>query len=746
MTFSLDAAIKNIYTSLFGGGDDEEEVTKEKPKSGLMSSNIRPKSRPANLELVEAPARESVTQAIKGIGDNTTTDDTVGVGVSAVGVNMNAAKLYGTYNTPAHKLISLNKDRDPTSDKFKVLSVQQDEFFDGYLKKLQNELGGRVLRPKARPLSRAERRASYKYSEKDKIMDMQQALNARGITVNGKQLVEDGIRGNNTIKAIKSFQKEEGLIVDGIAGKNTRSALLGAAPVYEVTQSGLSNQAEINAAQKASEQRSVMENLSMAAEAYEVGDIPTFVGDTDQDTKEGRVRIQEALNDLGYSVGEADGIFGPKTKKGIQEFKKDNGLLSSLNKGGLDVDINKDTVKALNDARKITMGADNETPDAVKAGIFEGVGNFLENFGTTEFRFFANNLLNAGEVFTEDNVTNTDIDALRKAVSNAIKDKRKYTKYEDLGQDELEVNKKGPFAGLMNPELRMARSLGVFKFDKDKEGNIIINDTFDYNDGPKRIAYLKAVEAGDKPLVRSLLLDASPVQAASMIGYAKQEQLKKAGKPFQTTITINLGNPETWDTDTEQGLMSNPAEAEPVSTVQNGEETTIEKLTVSYGTRVDFPPTKDMFNVSLDYNSYTGLGKASGTEVIIPDNADKATKNAAIKFNKAMVAFATKHGIKDYKNRGIFTTTQNAARKDGKRGGVSNTVHAEPFFIQDKKMVAIVNNNFEEFSKIYVGAFGGLPARMVAPHGVGSDVGRASEEFGSETEFGKRVIATLMGS
>ncbi|WP_221568444.1 peptidoglycan-binding protein [Alkalihalobacillus sp. TS-13] len=35
----------------------------------------------------------------------------------------------------------------------------------------------------------------------------------------------DGIYGNGTVSAVKSFQKQQGLVVDGIAGPNTRSAL-----------------------------------------------------------------------------------------------------------------------------------------------------------------------------------------------------------------------------------------------------------------------------------------------------------------------------------------------------------------------------------------------------------------------------------------------------------------------------------------------------------------------------------------
>tara|TARA_R110001583_G_scaffold2290_3_gene16872 strand:- start:340 stop:1728 length:1389 start_codon:yes stop_codon:yes gene_type:complete len=285
--------------------------------------------------------------------------------------------------------------------------------------------------------------------------------------------------------------------------------------------------------------------------------------------------IQEKLVDAGYNIT-VDGVVGPQTKKAIKAFQKEKGLK-------VDGVVGKNTTAALAGVPEITsesigkapeveqktqmellmegqglmskpvegkLGGDeegiNDGATVVKSGLFEGLGNFLENFGTTEFRFFANNILNAGGSFTEENITDSDINALRNAVSNAMEDGRKYTKYEDLGQKELDVNKKGPLAGILNPELRMARSFGVFRFDTNKNGDVVINDTFDYNDGPRRKEYYKALEDDNKKLARQLLLDASPVQAASMVGYAKQEDLKKEGKPFQTFITVNLGNPETW--------------------------------------------------------------------------------------------------------------------------------------------------------------------------------------------------------
>ena len=38
------------------------------------------------------------------------------------------------------------------------------------------------------------------------------------------------------------------------------------------------------------------------------------------------IKLQERLNDLGYSVGKADGDFGNKTKAAIEQFQADNGL------------------------------------------------------------------------------------------------------------------------------------------------------------------------------------------------------------------------------------------------------------------------------------------------------------------------------------------------------------------------------------------------------------------------------------
>ena len=161
-------------------------------------------------------------------------------------------------------------------------------------------------------------------------------------------------------------------------------------------------------------------------------------------------------------------------------------------------------------------------------------------------------------------------------------------------------------------------------------------------------------------------------------------------------------------------------------------------LHILKATRAKYRPTAQMNNISLDFNSSEG---ATGTEVIIPDNASAEVRAAAENFNQMVVDFAAKHGYTDYKNRGVKTKSEN-------KRGVSNTIHVEPFFQQDAAMEKIINENMEEFAKLYTASFGNLSARMVAPHGTTNkkgivDKGANSTTFGNELAFGNRIIDIL---
>ena len=161
-------------------------------------------------------------------------------------------------------------------------------------------------------------------------------------------------------------------------------------------------------------------------------------------------------------------------------------------------------------------------------------------------------------------------------------------------------------------------------------------------------------------------------------------------------------------------------------------------LKISTGTRSDHPTG---LRISLDYNSAINPN-AKGTLVVIPDNASQAVRDAAEKFNDLVVQFAASKGYEGYENRGVRTRSEN-------KRGVSNTIHVEPFFQQDSKMEQIINENFAEFAKIYTDAFGGIDANMIAPHGnINSkgiqDKGATSKVFGTELDFGKKLIKQLM--
>ena len=52
------------------------------------------------------------------------------------------------------------------------------------------------------------------------VLELQKKLNQ-----NGYKLTEDGIFGNNTLNAVREYQKKMGLAVDGIVGNNTWGAL-----------------------------------------------------------------------------------------------------------------------------------------------------------------------------------------------------------------------------------------------------------------------------------------------------------------------------------------------------------------------------------------------------------------------------------------------------------------------------------------------------------------------------------------
>ncbi|GGE49711.1 hypothetical protein GCM10011391_30610 [Pullulanibacillus camelliae] len=101
----------------------------------------------------------------------------------------------------------------------------------------------------------------------------------------------DGIYGNNTKKAVKSYQSDHGLAADGIAGPNTLGKLFSTASVST---------------------KKVTKTVTTDLEK----------GDHGQAVKD----LQSRLNALGYKTGGVDGIFGNNTLKAVKAFQTDQGL------------------------------------------------------------------------------------------------------------------------------------------------------------------------------------------------------------------------------------------------------------------------------------------------------------------------------------------------------------------------------------------------------------------------------------
>ncbi len=160
------------------------------------------------------------------------------------------------------------------------------------------------------PASALEASTLYKGSRGEAVRRLQQALIDRGY-LSGKA---DGIFGKMTEQAVIAFQRANQLTPDGLAGKKTQALLFGSgtsaaadpapAPVSEPAP------AAVPAPAQPSESVSGSGLFGGNYTSLRIGER----GD--------RVRIlQQALIDLKYLTGKADGIFGKQTQKAVISFQ-----------------------------------------------------------------------------------------------------------------------------------------------------------------------------------------------------------------------------------------------------------------------------------------------------------------------------------------------------------------------------------------------------------------------------------------
>ena len=154
----------------------------------------------------------------------------------------------------------------------------------------------------------AENYTKLRYRDSgDAVLRLQQALNQLGYAAG----TADGKFGAATEKAVRNFQKANGLTQDGIAGNATQTLL------YQMANGTV---AAVTPAPSTSGTTNVSGGTTTGLFA---GNYQTL----QYGSRGTRVTtLQNALNQLGFSAGTADGRFGLGTQKAVVSFQKSAGL------------------------------------------------------------------------------------------------------------------------------------------------------------------------------------------------------------------------------------------------------------------------------------------------------------------------------------------------------------------------------------------------------------------------------------
>ena len=168
------------------------------------------------------------------------------------------------------------------------------------------------------------------------VRSMQQALSNHGYYKGSI----DGIFGPGTLRAVKSFQRDNRLTVDGIVGQSTIRSLFGDAAITD------SNDTTAEQNQQNDDQKTTAEGTVILPSTLTLGDRGKDVS-----------TVQQALSGYGYYKGKIDGIFGPGTLRAVELFQRKNRLT-------VDGLVGKSTARAL--FSDTAVAANPKDPNAVQ--------------------------------------------------------------------------------------------------------------------------------------------------------------------------------------------------------------------------------------------------------------------------------------------------------------------------------------------------------------------------------------------
>lgn len=149
--------------------------------------------------------------------------------------------------------------------------------------------------------------------ENSDVKKLQQALDILGY-YDGKI---DGIYGDGTTKAVTQYQKDEGLEADGYAGTSTVTSIFGSC-----NKTSLTTQPEPGSGASASSgsPSSSGSKYPTVSSISEIGSAPGTSREGDSGSNV--VKLQQALECMGYYDGAIDGVYGEGTVAAVKQFQK----------------------------------------------------------------------------------------------------------------------------------------------------------------------------------------------------------------------------------------------------------------------------------------------------------------------------------------------------------------------------------------------------------------------------------------
>lgn len=158
--------------------------------------------------------------------------------------------------------------------------------------------------------------------ENSDVKKLQQALNILGY-YDGKI---DGVYGSGTTAAVEAYQKAHRLEPDGYAGTDTVTSIFGSCGKTSLTTQPEPGSAQSSSAVKSESKYPTVSSIS------EIGSAPATTREGDSGNNV--VKLQQALECLGYYSGAIDGVYGEGTVAAVKKFQrkrnmKDDGIAGS---------------------------------------------------------------------------------------------------------------------------------------------------------------------------------------------------------------------------------------------------------------------------------------------------------------------------------------------------------------------------------------------------------------------------------